>query len=206
MRCLNESIARRANAEDRCTGRFWEGRFRSQALLDEAGLLACMAYVDLNPVRAGIAQSLQDSEFTSIQQRLAECGRMRGPGRPSAVGSSGQAAGSRKPCLLALRPASGPLQEETLPVDLDSYLELLAATGAALYGRQGQSGLPEPVQRTLQSVGIRNERWLEAVRTFPRRFFAMIGCVHKIRIYCARTDRDRAKGSRWAAQIFRNCA
>ncbi len=70
MRFLNECIARQANAEDRCSGRFWEGRFKCQALLDEASVLACMAYVDLNPIRAGMADDLAASEFTTIQRRL----------------------------------------------------------------------------------------------------------------------------------------
>jgi hypothetical protein len=70
MRTLNEHVARLANAEDGVKGRFWEGRFKSQALLDEKALLAAMAYVDLNPVRAGLAETPEASDYTSIQERL----------------------------------------------------------------------------------------------------------------------------------------
>ena len=70
MRCLNQPIAHQANREDKCTGKFWESRFTSQALKSEEALLSCMAYVDLNPVRAGIADTPETSNHTSIRERL----------------------------------------------------------------------------------------------------------------------------------------
>ena len=70
MKLLKQPIARRANLEDRCGGHFFEQRFYSGALLDEAAVIAAMAYVDLNPVRAGIAERLEACRDTSIEQRL----------------------------------------------------------------------------------------------------------------------------------------
>lgn len=70
MRCLNQPIARQANLEDKCTGKFWESRFTSHALKSEEALLSCMAYVDLNPVRAGIADRPEISSHTCVRERI----------------------------------------------------------------------------------------------------------------------------------------
>jgi hypothetical protein len=70
MRCLNQPIARQANLEDECTGKFWESRFTSQALKSEEALLSGMAYVDLNPVRTGMAETPETSSHTSIRERI----------------------------------------------------------------------------------------------------------------------------------------
>ncbi len=70
MRCLSQPIARQANLEDKCTGKFWESRFHSQALKTDEALLSCMAYVDLNPIRAGMEDTPETSDYTSIQERM----------------------------------------------------------------------------------------------------------------------------------------
>ena len=70
MRALSEPIARMANHQDECTGRFWEGRFKALKIVDEAGLLACAMYVDLNPIRAAMVERPEQAVHTSAYDRL----------------------------------------------------------------------------------------------------------------------------------------
>jgi REP element-mobilizing transposase RayT len=70
MRLLCQRIGTRANAEDGESGKFFQSRFRAVRILDEEALLACAAYVDLNPIRAAMAETLEESDFTSVQRRI----------------------------------------------------------------------------------------------------------------------------------------
>ena len=77
MKCLNQGIARRANREDDCTGRFWEGRFHSsRPLRSLKALYACMVYIDLNPLRAGASGRVaEEGEHTALRRRIEEARR-----------------------------------------------------------------------------------------------------------------------------------
>jgi hypothetical protein len=118
MRYLKEPIARRANREDECTGRFWEGRFRCQALLDDTALLACMAYVDLNPVRAGLCNSPRMCTHTSFSTRLR-----------------------RDQAHQAMIPVAGSVSAMLIETDVSQYTNLLESLSHARSDRKGPKSL-----------------------------------------------------------------
>ncbi|CAG9001122.1 MAG: hypothetical protein CENE_03139 [Candidatus Celerinatantimonas neptuna] len=152
MRELNEPIARQANAEDNCTGRFWEGRFKSQALLDEAALAACMAYVDLNPVRAAISQTPETSDFTSVKKR---------------VGTAKQQKSQPK----QLYPFVGdPRQDmpEGLPFKLTDYLALVELTARVVRGDK-RGSIDLSLHPILQRLNLTSADWFD-IATGCKRF------------------------------------
>ena len=119
MRCMNEAIARQANEEDDCSGRFWEGRYKCQALLDDSALAACMAYVDLNPIRAAIATTPEKSDYTSIKKRIVKAKKVTTPNHPFQQNKT-------------LMPFAGNPRKHMphgLPFRLSDYIELVDWTG-----------------------------------------------------------------------------
>ena len=141
MRLLNEYIARQANKEDDCTGHFWEGRFKSQALIDEAALAACMAYVDLNPIRAGIAKTPETSNHTSIQQRI------------NAATSNEQP----KP-LFPFGDNTKANMPDGLPFQLHDYLALVEFTGRH-YHPQKRGKIEDTASPILTRTGLEQADW-----------------------------------------------
>ena len=176
MRVLNESIARQANAEDGCTGRFWEGRFKSQALLDEAALAACMAYVDLNPIRAGLAKTPEASHHTSIRKRAQKAQTAAAPNHLQ----------QQEKALLPF--AGNPRQDmpKGLPFRLTDYLELVDWSGRIL--REDKRGaIPEHLPPILQRLNMDATQWVYLTRHFESPFKGLIGSLHKLKQACQKT-------------------
>lgn len=174
MRCINEPIARAANNEDGCTGRFWEGRFKCQVLADERAILAAMAYVDLNPIRAGTTVRLDHSHHTSIQQRVLGC-------RDDAA----ELQQKLKP-LLGLAPA--------LSLKQGDYIELVQWTGQQV--RPDKKGaIPKNAPSALTKTGCTEKHWPTQVKAVGSTYWRMIGNADQL------MDKAEALGQRWLKGI-----
>lgn len=176
MRCLAEPIARAANREDICKGRFWEGRYKVQVLLDEAAVLSAMTYVDLNPIRAGLCETLEASEHTSAQRRLQVI-----ESEPQQVDAAlAPIAGIRGLCVLSMTQVE--------------YLRLVDATGRQM--REGKRGVIRgSVPAILQRFGAHGEGWLPQVLAVRAGYSRAIGATERL------VEQAQALGQRWMRGI-----
>ncbi|WP_440223682.1 transposase [Dokdonella sp. MW10] len=171
MRALNEPIARRANEEDACTGRFWEGRYTCQALLDEAAVLACMNYVDLNPVRAGIAEDLPRSHHTGVKRRIENLGE--------------HDAAAPLPALAGIEPGFA-----VLAISTASYLDLVDWT-ARLTRPDKRGHITADTPPILQKLGLRDTAWERHVLGIETRYSRAVGSAQSL------IDKAAVMGQRW---------
>ena len=202
MRCLNEPIARMANAEDNATGRFWEGRFKSQALLDEAALIAAMAYVDLNPIRAGMAQMPEESDYTAIQQRILEQDPEIAGRKPDAIEKVPEDLQTAIGKLMPFADQAPDYSERVIPYGIRDYLELVDWSGrAVIEGKRGS--IPDNLPPILQRLKIDPAAYLKFInRSEKSRFSNFIGPVEAMRNLAERFGKSFLKGQTAAAQLF----
>lgn len=70
MQAVGRSYVRYFNDTQKRTGTLWEGRYKSTLIQSDRYLLTCMAYIDLNPVRAGLVARPQDYPWSSHSHYL----------------------------------------------------------------------------------------------------------------------------------------
>jgi hypothetical protein len=175
MRSLKEPIARRANREDDCKGHFWEGRFHNQILLEPRSLVGAMVYTDLNPLRAGLTDSIASAPFTSGRQRYV--------------------ATSRRPAMLAsaLEPAAGIASPGYVALTEGEYLSLLEWSG-----RFARAGPSDTAARAISSLMSRlscdTREWRDYAFGLQQRWSRAVGSRAALAALAARLGQRWLKG------------
>ena len=226
MRLLCQPIARRANEESEVTGRFFAHRFNCERIMDEAGLLACCMYVDLNPIRAGVAETPETSAFTSAFERIR--GRLQRTQRELATTAKPVSAewdqdswlapiflDERSDACRAVDPQADSSTDAErrlgnpfpsprvsdkgfLPITLDEYLLLFEWTGRQMRSDK-RGAIPADLAPILTRLQINPDQWIDTVTNFGRLFRTAVGRVDAMREQAARM------GRRWLYGV-RNCA
>jgi hypothetical protein len=184
MKCLKEPLSRLANREEKVRGAFFEGRFKSVAVLDEESLLAVCAYIDLNPVAAGISELPEDSEHTSIKERVEQV-KVSGRTEDLKAAKNGSVAGSEAAAGLEesiwlcpiedRRGIDSPREGMVEGLCLGSYLLLVDYTGRLF--REGKATISREMAEIFERLGSSAETWqmrMDKLRTgrLLGRFFA----------------------------------
>jgi REP element-mobilizing transposase RayT len=174
MKCLNEPIARMANAEDGCTGHFWEARFHSEPLCSDQALIAVMAYVDLNPIRTKLAKTSEKSNYTSIKARIQmEVKENRAVSRMLKRGELNHFNSALKP-LMGFADTEHEASHEdrtvnALPIVESEYLTLVDTTGRIIV--RGKKGRIDPtLDPILSRLNLSRDQWIRVSSGFRQCF------------------------------------
>jgi len=188
LRLMKQEMAMHANRQERCSGHFWEGRYHSTALLDLPAVLACMIYVDLNPVRAGIVSAPEQASWCSARHRAAQA-----TGEPCDRAAADAALAAQLTPIADCAPVC-PMTGAMQPNDLDArgYLLALDASGRQIVaGKRGH--IPDGLAGILDRLGFTAEAWTAAMARGGAMLGAALGAPALRQAFAHRT------GTRWCA-------
>jgi putative transposase len=201
---LNEFIARAANKEDGVKGRFWESRFKCQALLDDAAIAACMVYVDLNPIRAGRAGAPEESNFTSIQERIRIWQKERMTVTPvsESVNAKSESIDGAELTRYWLCPISSESNRRgILPMTAVEYFELVDKSGRMMRSDKGGT-IDTELTPILLRIGAKAESWSETIARFGHKFCLVAGLLYNLRNFADQLGKRWFKGIAAARVAF----
>ncbi len=164
-----------------------KGRFKSQALLDEQAILSCMVYVDLNPIRTGLCDTLEQSDYTSIKQRIEALTETSKQSTPTIklsafIGSS--------------------LKENGIAFTLTDYLELADWTGRIV--REDKRGyIKATTPRILQKLQLDEQTWMDTIQGFSKGFYSFIGPEQQLKSLCQKQNRHWVRGINACMKLFK---
>jgi len=164
-----------------------KGRFKSQALLSEQALLACMSYVDLNPVRADICNTLEQSEYTSIKQRIDTLTNKTDKPDNQPIPLA--------PFIAASQTKNG------ISFSLHDYLELTDWTGRTI--RKDKRGyIKADTPAILKKLNLGEDTWMETVTSFTDQFHTFIGPEETLSAICQKHRKKWLKGISICRKLF----
>jgi REP element-mobilizing transposase RayT len=205
MKNLNEFISRKANAEENVKGHFWESRYKCQALLDEQALLAAMAYVDLNPIRAAMAETPEESSHTSVKQRI-DALKSESTASETLIADAQSTTEQLQTVEAPLLPFDPSEHLKTaIPFALDDYLELLDTVGRVVHPTK-RGTISETAPVLLNRLGIDVERFIEHADRFLHRFGATVGAPAALIELAAARNLRYLRGVSRSRDLFRHAA
>lgn len=183
MSRLNEPLAKQSNLEDCVKGRFWESRFQSIPLLDETAVLACMAYVDLNPIRAGVVNELEQSLYTSIRKRLTSLCNVADLH------------------YLRLSPVNQCNDNSFSSFVLSDYLALVEWTGRAIV-HPDKAAIPPHITSIFNRLNLQQNHWLSQIQRLTHGQPTMMGSIEKLKLKATDLKKRWLKGMGQARLLY----
>lgn len=206
MGTLLENVARRANAEEETTGKFWDGRFRCRECVGDEAVLLCGLYIDLNPIRAGEARSPETARFSSIYQRLKSRG-MRWDSRQRPDGWLGRLTWDSRmqahaPERYKSRTGYRASDMGLLSITLEGYTQLLRWV-ARIVSRSKDTRIPRDLESLLDHLETEPAAWEATMEEMETGFCRAVGPPEALAELARQKGLRCMKGMSAARRIFR---